>query len=46
MRAIELRIYQDNRCRVYDGDPYIIKAIMDKIVKFDAIINELRKEES
>lgn len=46
MRAIELRIYQDGRCRVYDGDPYFIKAIMDKIIRFDAIINELRKEES
>jgi hypothetical protein len=46
MRAIELRIYQDNRCRVYDGDPWIIKAIMDKIVKFDAIINKLREEDS
>jgi hypothetical protein len=46
MRAIELRIYQDNQCRVYPGDPWVIKQIMDKIVRFDSIINELRKEES
>lgn len=46
MRDIELRIYQDNSVRVYDGDPYFIKAIMDKIVKFDKIINQLREEVS
>ena len=46
MRAIELRIYQDGRCRMYDGDPWIIKAIMDKIVKFDALINKFREEDS
>jgi hypothetical protein len=46
LRAIELRIYQDNQCRVYEGDPHIIRAIMDKIIRFDAIIDELRKEES
>lgn len=45
-RGIELRIYQDAQCRVYAGDPFIIKAIMDKIVFFDKLINELRKEES
>ena len=45
MRAIELRIYQENHCRVYDSDPYFIKAIMDKIVRFDALINEFRKED-
>jgi Protein of unknown function (DUF2800) len=45
-RAIELRIYQDNQCRVYDGDPYVIKAIMNKIVFFDKLINEFREEES
>jgi hypothetical protein len=44
MRDIELRIYQDNGCRVYDGNPGIIKAIMDKIVMFDEILNKLREE--
>jgi hypothetical protein len=46
MRAIELRIYQDASVKEYPGDPFFIKGIMDKIVKFDKILNELRKEES
>src|SRR3954453_10145560 len=37
-RDIELRIYQDAIVREYYGDPYIIKGIMDKITKFDAIL--------
>ncbi len=45
-RDIELRIYQDGQCRVYIGDPYFIKGIMDKIVHFDRLINELREEVS
>src|SRR3954466_907934 len=44
MRDIELHIYQDESVREYIGDPYIIKAIMDKIVKFDEILNVLREE--
>jgi hypothetical protein len=43
---IELRIYQDGTVREYIGDPYIIKGIMDKIVKFDQILNRLREEVS
>lgn len=46
LRDIELRIYQDATVRVYIGDPYFIKGIMDKIVKFDKLLNELRKEVS
>jgi hypothetical protein len=46
MRDIELRIYQDGGVRVYIGDPYFIKGIMDKIVKFDGILNMLREEVS
>lgn len=46
MRAIELRIYQDSGVRVYIGDPYYIKGIMDKIEKFDSILNKLREEVS
>lgn len=46
MRGIELRIYQDNECRIYDADPAEIKEIMNKIVLFDQIIDDLRKEES
>jgi len=44
MRDIELRIYQDASVRQYIGDPYFIKAIMDKIEKFDEILNQLREE--
>jgi hypothetical protein len=43
-RDIELRIYQDGKVQVFTGDPYFIKGIMDKIVHFDKIINELRYE--
>lgn len=46
MRGIELRIYQDGQVREYIGDPYFIKGIMDKIVKFDGILNMLREEVS
>lgn len=46
MRDIELRIYQDGKVRTYSGDPYFIKEIMDKIVQFDAILNQLREEVS
>jgi hypothetical protein len=45
-REIELRIYQDRECRVYDGDPAYIRGIMDKIIVFDQMINELREEVS
>lgn len=44
LRAIELRIYQDDTVRQYVGDPYFIKGIMDKIVRFDGILNLLREE--
>jgi Protein of unknown function (DUF2800) len=44
MRDIELRIYQDDTVRLYYGDPYFIKGIMDKIVRFDQILNRLREE--
>jgi hypothetical protein len=44
MRDIELRIYQDQTVRQYSGDPYFIKGIMDKIVKFDLVLNTLREE--
>lgn len=46
MRGIELRIYQDGKVRVYAADPYFIKEIMDKIVRFDGILNQLREEVS
>lgn len=43
---IELRIYQDGTVREYVADPYRIKEIMDKIQKFDGILNRLREEVS
>lgn len=46
IREIELRIYQDNACRVYVADPSFIRYIMDKIVAFDEQLNILRKEVS
>jgi hypothetical protein len=46
MRDIELRIYQDGTVRPYYGDPYFIKGIMDKITKFDKVLNQLREEVS
>jgi hypothetical protein len=46
MRDIELRIYQDGTVRVYIGDPNVIRGIMDKIVEFDQILNQLREEVS
>jgi hypothetical protein len=46
LRGIELRIYQDSKVRVYDGDPLFIRGIMDKIIKFDTILNRLREEVS
>jgi hypothetical protein len=46
MRGIELRIYKDSKVHTYDADPYFIKGIMDKIIKFDELINRLREEVS
>lgn len=41
---IELRIYQNDEVRVYEGDPLVITHIMDRIITFDKRIKELRKE--
>lgn len=42
---IELRIYQNDACRIYEADPNYILYIMDKIIAFDTKLNELRMEE-
>jgi hypothetical protein len=42
--STELRIYQNNEIRVYDGDPDIIVHIMEKIKIFDKRITALRME--
>jgi hypothetical protein len=44
MRGIELRIYQDGGVKFWPADPAKVKEIMDKIVEFDGILNEMRKE--
>lgn len=42
---IELRIYQDDECQVFDADPEDIMFIMEKIQDFNNQINQLRLEE-
>ena len=42
---IELRIYQDQECRIYIGDAATIRGIMDKIIEFDRHVDKLRLEE-
>jgi len=44
LRGIELRLYKDRSVFLFDTDPSIIKGIMDKIIKFDIILNRLREE--
>lgn len=41
---IELRIYQSDEVRVYEGDPGNIVHIMDRIITFDKRIEELRAD--
>lgn len=41
---IELRIYQGDEIRVYDGDPSVVVYIIDKIMEFDQELELLRKE--
>lgn len=41
----ELRIYQSNEVRIYDADPDMIAHLMDKIITFDKIIDQVRLEE-
>lgn len=41
---IELRIYQNDDVRFYDGIPELITRIMDKIIDFDAHLEELKRE--
>lgn len=43
--SIELRIYQADEVRVYDGVPDNIIHIMDRIKSFDKLITELRSQQ-
>ena len=40
----ELRIYQNDEVRIYEGDPTSITRIMEQIIYFDKRIDELRTE--
>ena len=42
---IELRIYQEDEVQIYDADPDDILYIMEKIIEFDKMIEQLRLEE-
>lgn len=42
---IELRIYQNDEIRIYDADPDVITHIMDRIVSFDKLINQIKMQE-
>lgn len=42
---IELRIYQNDECRIYEPDPMDILYIMDKIRHFDTLINNIKESE-
>lgn len=41
---MEMRIYQNDEVRIYDGDPDVIAHIMDKIINFDKRITAIRLE--
>lgn len=41
---MELRIYQNDEVRIYEGDPAVIVHIMDKIITFDKRIEAIRRE--
>jgi len=43
--TIELRIYQDDQVNIWEADPDDIMFIMEKIQRFDSMINLLRLEE-
>lgn len=44
MRGIELRIYQDGSVKFWHASPAKVKEIMEKIVYFDDVLNQLREE--
>lgn len=41
---IEMRIYQSDEVKVFEGDPDVIAHIMDKIISFDKRITVIRNE--
>lgn len=45
LARIELRIYQNDECREYEGDPESVAIVMGKIISFDKRIRQIREEE-
>lgn len=41
----ELRIYQSNEIRLYEGDPEYVEYVMERIVTFDKLIEDLKREQ-
>lgn len=41
---MEFRIYQNDDVQIYDGDPAVVQDIMNKIVSYDRIIEEMKAE--
>lgn len=41
---IELRIYQNDEVKIYEGDPDVVVHIMDRIITFDKRIQAIRME--
>ena len=41
---IELRIYQNDDCAIYEADPDEIRKIMDRIIVADRRVNQIREE--
>jgi hypothetical protein len=42
---IELRIYQSGEVKIWEGDPATINFIMDRIVEFDAKIEQMKERD-
>lgn len=41
---MDLRIYQNDEVRIYEGDPTVVVHIMDKIITFDKRIEAMKRE--
>jgi hypothetical protein len=42
--VIEMRIYQNDECRIYEADPDVITHVMDRIVTFSNYIDRIKAE--
>lgn len=41
---MEFRIYQNDDVQIFDGDPAVVQDIMNKIVSYDRLIEEMKAE--